>query len=366
MEPIENRASNVLAGPLVGRVVLLGLRAPRRLPRRLGLLRLGRRLGRRFRVDLGGLGRRLCLDRRSGLDRLAGLDRRGGLDRLGLLGRLRPAGRATAPSRRGSGRADSLGSSLQALLLLPLTVPAPTPNRPRASSHVERLDQPAVARGVGPRVVAASAAVSLLGDPHLLDRRPVVRGPLGAEEVGRRTSAGSRCPSGGHRSRARSGLSTAPRAGGCTASRPRAADCEPCGERGSRAASRGSGPSACTSRLGAVQRLRVAGVRRAPISVLPAPGLLAVVDDLPGQAAVAGNRPWSSSRRRMPGGRPTGRRSRDTVIISAGRSRSSRRYKRNPPRIRGPVLSRADCAAVDRASPGRAPGIDVNRVRPGR
>jgi hypothetical protein len=139
----QSRAGRAMCSrALVGRVVLLGLRAPRRLSRRLGLLRLGWRLGRRFRLDVGGLGRRLCLDRHGGLDR------RGRLDRLGLLGRLRPARRATASNRRGSRRDDSFGSSLQALLLLPLTVPAPAPNRPRASTHVKSLNQPAVARGV--------------------------------------------------------------------------------------------------------------------------------------------------------------------------------------------------------------------------
>jgi hypothetical protein len=115
MEPIETGRALCSRTFLVGRVVLL--RAPRRLPLRLGLLRLPRRLGRCLRGDLGGLGRRLCRDRRRGLDR------------LGLLGRLRPARRATAPSRRGSGRAGSFGSSLQALLLLPLPVLAPAANR---------------------------------------------------------------------------------------------------------------------------------------------------------------------------------------------------------------------------------------------
>ena len=54
----------------------------------------------------------------------------------------------------------------------------------RATTKTTGLDQAAVAGGVRPRVEAAPAPVRALGDPHLLDRRPVVRCALAAQELG--------------------------------------------------------------------------------------------------------------------------------------------------------------------------------------
>src|SRR6266511_5895979 len=44
------------------------------------------------------------------------------------------------------------------------------------------LNEPAVPRGVRPRVEAAARAVGLLGDPHLLEGRPVLRRALRTQE----------------------------------------------------------------------------------------------------------------------------------------------------------------------------------------
>ena len=92
---------------------------------------------------------------------------------------------------------------------------------PRA---VRLLDQAAVAGGVRPGVEAPAGAVGALGDPHLLDRRPVVGGSLAAQEIGAVGSAGRTGPSAARRSTARRSRSRRPRTGGCTARLPRGAD----------------------------------------------------------------------------------------------------------------------------------------------
>src|SRR5712691_5098996 len=54
----------------------------------------------------------------------------------------------------------------------------------RATLPAKPLDETAEPRGVRPRVEAAAAAVRTLGDPDLLERRPVVRSSLTPEQVG--------------------------------------------------------------------------------------------------------------------------------------------------------------------------------------
>src|SRR5207248_11361471 len=68
------------------------------------------------------------------------------------------------------------------LLLLPLAILTPSPDRPGAASHGLSLNQSAIARRIRLREEPASAAIRLLRHPDLLERRPVVGSALAEQE----------------------------------------------------------------------------------------------------------------------------------------------------------------------------------------
>ncbi len=86
-------------------------------------------------------------------------------------------------------------------------VPAASPETTRPETT---LEEAAEARGVRPGVEAPAGCVRPLGDPHLLERRPVVGRALRVEQARRRRRAGTRDPSAGRRSTARSGSTQLP------------------------------------------------------------------------------------------------------------------------------------------------------------
>src|SRR6266571_4676958 len=65
--------------------------------------------------------------------------------------------------------------------------PRPGPSRSASTEPAKRfpdrpLDQAAVTRRVRPRIEPAAAAQGSLGDPHLLERGPVLGGAFGGEQ----------------------------------------------------------------------------------------------------------------------------------------------------------------------------------------
>src|SRR3712207_2414967 len=78
-----------------------------------------------------------------------------------------PRAQGTAPKRKARSSAE---------------VPRTTTNAAERPG-VLSLDQSAASRRVRPRVEPAAGTESTLGDPHLLERRPVVRRPLAPQQV---------------------------------------------------------------------------------------------------------------------------------------------------------------------------------------